>query len=87
MSISANRCAQCGKTQDDGGVVAPMLHLASKGIHSTKEDMVSYHLDCLPYELEEAHRELHGPRIDAAKAGVRGDELRAVADNDVQVGA
>jgi hypothetical protein len=80
-SISDNRCAQCGQRQDEGGVVAPMLHSASKGIYSTADDVESYHLDCLPYHMEEAHRDRHGSRIDAAKAGARGDKLRAVPDD------
>lgn len=86
-----NRCAQCGQTQEVGpdgvgrdpaGVPTPMVHVASKGMHSTADDLVSYHLDCQPYELEQAHRGKHGPRIDAAKDGVRGDELLAVTDNE-----
>lgn len=81
--MTDNRCVQCGQAQDEGGVLAPMLHLASRGLDSTAEDLVSYHLDCLPWQLEEAHRAKHGPRIDAAKAGVRGDDLRAVADNEL----
>lgn len=73
----SNVCTQCGKDQEDGGVTAPMLHLASQGLNSTADDVVSYHLDCLPYQLEADHRDQHGAVIDAAKAGVRGDDLRA----------
>lgn len=92
----ANRCTQCGQTQqvgadgvgrDPDGVPTPMVHIASRGMNSTVDDLVSYHLDCLPYELEQAHRAKHGKRIDAAKKGMRGEKLLAVADNDVKVGA
>jgi hypothetical protein len=80
---SDNVCAQCGQRQDEGGVTAPMVHVGT-GIFSGTPVITSYHLDCMPYDLEAQHRERHGPRIDAAKAGVRGDELRAV--DDVKVG-
>lgn len=84
-TVTGNVCTQCGQPQttvSDGKVVtARMLHLAAKGIHSTAEDMLSYHLDCLPYELEQMHRRRHGSAIDAAKKGVRGDKLRAVPDD------
>lgn len=75
-TITNNVCAQCGQRQDEGGVLAPMLHTASRGLDSAAGDIVSYHLDCLPYQLEEAHREAHGKYIDAAKKGLRGDDLR-----------
>lgn len=81
MPDTGNVCTQCGQSQTHDGVTAPMLHLAARGIHSTADDIVDYHLDCLPHELEAAHRDRHGSRIDAAKNGVRGDELRAVADD------
>jgi hypothetical protein len=83
MSLHDNRCTQCGQAQTEGGVVAPMVHAAT-GIFSGQPVIDSYHLDCMPYDLEQQHRDRHGPRIDAAKAGVRGDELRAV--DDVKVG-
>lgn len=77
--IADNRCVQCGHPQVDNGVTAPMAHLALKGIHSTAEDMVSIHLDCMPKHIEDAHREGgYGDVIDAAKAGTRGDELLAL---------
>lgn len=84
--VTGNVCTQCGQPQTTmnsiGEVVtARMLHLAAKGIHSTAKDMMSYHLDCLPHELELAHRERHGSAIAAAKNGTRGDELRAVPDD------
>lgn len=88
--VTGNVCAQCGQAQTTingkGEIVtAPMLHAATKGIYSSAEDMVSLHLDCLPHDLEAAHRDRHGSRIDAAKKGVRGDKLREIPD-DVQAG-
>lgn len=83
MSVNDNRCAQCGQRQDedpslDKGQPAPMIHVAMKGIYSTADDLVSFHLDCMPYEVEAAHREKHGDAIDAAKSGKRGDDLLKV---------
>lgn len=83
--MADNQCAQCGQWQKLGTPeAAPMLHLAARGIYSRPEDMVSYHLDCLPYDLAEAHMDKHGSRIRAAREGVRGDELRAIADDDTE---
>lgn len=83
--LSANICQQCGKSQNDDyaehGIHAPMLHLGVAGVPfmaMTAEHIGSYHLDCLPHEVEAAHRPQHGEAIDAAKAGKRGDELHAV---------
>lgn len=86
-----NTCTQCGQTQDVGadgvgrdpaGVPTPMVHIASRGMDSGPEHLLSYHLDCLPHAHEQALRGKHGPRIDAAKNGTRGDKLLAVADNE-----
>lgn len=68
--LSSNICAQCGKAQTDDiaehGTHAPMLHYGT----------TSYHLDCMPYDIEALHIEQHGEYIAAAKAGKRGQELR-----------
>lgn len=85
-SVTENRCAQCGQRQDEGGVVAPMLHLAARGLSSTAADVASYHLDCLPYDLAEQHKARHGSRIEAARKGKRGDALRKIPD-DIEGGS
>lgn len=76
MRLVANICKQCGKPQvapdpsDPTKLVqAPMLHYG----------MDSYHADCMPFEIEQLHRPQHSAHIDAAKSGLRGDELRKVA--------
>jgi hypothetical protein len=70
--LAANVCRQCGQSQINGGVQAPMVHYGAD----------TYHLDCLPYDLEALHRDRHSAAIDAAKSGVRGDELRAVVHSE-----
>lgn len=80
-SLAANTCRQCGQSQTEGGVQAPMIHFASKGpLDSTAEDMQSYHFDCLPFDLAEQHAPLYSTVIDAAKAGTRGDALQAISE-------
>lgn len=81
----ANVCRQCGQGQNDDhaehGIHAPMLHVGAPGIPfqaMTPEHIHSYHLDCLPVELDAQHRPQHGVAIDAAKAGKRGQELHAI---------
>lgn len=75
LILQTNICKQCGKPQvapdpDTGELVqAIMLHYG----------VDSYHVDCLPFELEQLHRPQHSEVIDAAKAGVRGEELRAIS--------
>lgn len=78
-STRDNVCAQCGQSQvDDQGREHLMLQAATRGLDSTAEDMVSIHLDCLSYQAEQHYRDAgYGAVIDAAKAGVRCDELRA----------
>lgn len=81
----ANVCKGCGKSQNDDfaehGIHAPMIHYPRKGanfLSMTADDIHSSHLDCLQHEMETQHREQHGAAIDAAKSGVRGQELHAV---------
>lgn len=83
--LSANICAQCGQRQTDDedahGINAPMIHTGRAGVpfHAmTAGDIISYHLDCMPHDLEAQHRDQHGVSIDAAKAGKRGHELHAI---------
>lgn len=68
----ANVCRQCGQSQNDDhavhGIQAPMLHYG----------LDSYHLDCIPFDIEQMHRPQHSEAIDAAKAGKRGQELHVV---------
>jgi len=52
-----NICVQCGKPQIVDGVEHVMLHYGTQ----------SYHLDCLPYDVEAAHRADHGALIDKIK--------------------
>lgn len=82
--MQINHCEQCGGFQiigpdgvgrDVNNVVTPMLHQAARGMDSDPEDMISHHLDCLPVKLREHHMEAHGPAIEAAEKGTRGDEL------------
>lgn len=74
----ANVCETCLQSQNEDfathGIQAPMLH------HGTQ----SYHLDCLPPEIEDAHRKNHGTAIDAAVAGVRGQELHDVIHKEAE---
>lgn len=87
-----NICTQCGKPvfyladgegygptdKADGHVRTPMVHIGLKGLDSTPDDMISYHFDCMPYNIREMHMLQHGPQIEAAEAGLRGEELLAV---------
>jgi hypothetical protein len=50
-----------------------MVHLATRGLSSTPGDVQSWHLDCLPYELEQAHRAEHGDLIDKIKGDSKAD--------------
>lgn len=71
-ALWVNVCKTCGKSQNDDfaehGIHAPMLHYGTD----------SYHLDCMPFEIEALHRPQHHEAIDAAKAGKRGAELHGV---------
>ncbi|MGZ4617183.1 MAG: hypothetical protein ACXV3F_00335 [Frankiaceae bacterium] len=67
MAHAVDRCVQCGQSDDH-----PKFHLADKG------EVRSFHHDCLPADVREAHAD-HPmvPRIiAAAESGVRGHELR-----------
>lgn len=68
MAHAHDRCLQCGQTDDH-----PKLHLADGG------EVRSWHHDCLPADVREAHAEF--PRvsrvIEAAESGIHGDDLRA----------
>lgn len=81
----ANVCANCGQSQNadhaEHGIHAPMIHGGAPGVPFMAmgpEHIKSHHLDCMPHDLEAAHRAQHGEAIDAAKAGVRGEELHAI---------
>jgi hypothetical protein len=83
-----NTCKQCGQSQvepdgNGGERVAPMVHTQELAVvgNAVIQRVVSYHLDCLPADIEALHVDKHGDRIQAAKDGVRGDDLRAVPDN------
>lgn len=62
-----NVCVQCGQPQIVDGVAHPMVHAATKGLSSTADDVQSWHLDCMPHDLEQAHRPDHGDLIDQIK--------------------
>jgi len=70
-----NVCHQCGQPQIVNGVAHPMIHLPLRGgaINSEPSDMASFHLDCMPHEIELMHREQHGKLIDKIKNDTAGD--------------
>lgn len=51
-----------------------MTHIAARGLNSRPEDVLSLHLDCLPYDVEQSYRDAgHGPLIDKIKGDSQGD--------------
>jgi hypothetical protein len=79
-NLAAVTCYMCGQSKiDSAGAEHPMIHIAFGGFEATSESTKSMHLDCMPHHVAQAHIAAgHGPEIEAARAGVRGDDLRAI---------
>jgi len=63
-------CETCHQPREIDGVQHPMLLSATRGLNSAPEDVIRWHLGCLPADVEAEHRNQHGAEIDAAKAAL-----------------
>lgn len=93
--VENHKCAKCGQLDDH-----PMVHTWGPWEQRVDEKTIlrvedaSFHLDCLPQQFkqllgDEPQHRVTLAAIEAAKSGVRGDDLRAFiqaqpTDNDVE---
>jgi hypothetical protein len=75
--VTIDQCAQCGQADDH-----PKVRLGDA--FGSSGEVVSMHLDCLPYSVaqslcnEPGVGALRAAAIDAAESGTHGDDLRAL---------